>query len=78
MGARDLEVLDTVRFAPVIFQSFMPAEGDLRVTIVGDVMFTTEVRSAPGGYAIDYRMDLSGASYSIGRLPEAVRSPLKA
>ena len=47
VGARDLEVLDTVRYAPVIFQSFVPAEADLRVTIVGDVMFTTEVHSAP-------------------------------
>jgi len=66
-----------VRFAPV-FQSFVPADADLRVTIVGDVMFTTEVHSAAGGHAIDYRLDLSGASYNAGRLPEAVRSPLKA
>lgn len=74
----DLELLDTLRFAPAIFQRFVPAEADLRVTIVGDTIFTTEVRSAPGAYAVDYRMDLAGADYRPGRLPAAVERRLQA
>src|SRR4051812_27937882 len=35
----DLAVIDTVRYAPVIFQRFVPAEVDLRVTIVEEEIF---------------------------------------
>lgn len=32
----DLEILDSVRLAPVIFQEYVPADVDLRITTVGD------------------------------------------
>lgn len=78
IGPNDLQALDTVRYAPIIFQHFVPAVADLRVTIVGDDIFTTVVKSAPGAYAVDYRMDLAGAAYRAGQLPARVQAPLMA
>lgn len=62
---RDEEValLDRVALAPVIFQEYVPAVADLRVTVVGPQVFATAITAAPGGYQVDYRMDLDAARY---------------
>jgi glutathione synthase/RimK-type ligase-like ATP-grasp enzyme len=59
----ELELLDRVSLAPVIFQEYVSAVADVRVTVVGDRMFAAEIRAAPGGYDIDYRMDINGADF---------------
>ena len=61
--ADELKLLDAVSLAPVIFQEYVAAAGDVRVTVVGDKMFAAEIRAAQGGYDIDYRMDIAGASF---------------
>lgn len=61
--ADELELLDTVSLAPVIFQEYIPAVADVRVTVVGDRMFAAEIKAAEGGYDVDYRMDLAGAHF---------------
>ncbi|HEX8195028.1 MAG TPA: hypothetical protein VF571_02340 [Pyrinomonadaceae bacterium] len=60
----ELAVLDSVRLAPVIFQEYIPAAADLRVTVVGDRIFAAAINAAPGGYHVDYRMNLEEASYA--------------
>lgn len=74
----ELALLDTLRCAPVIFQEYVPADADLRVTMVGPYMFVAAIRSARGGYEVDYRMDMPGASFESTTLPPPVDARLRA
>lgn len=78
MRPGELEILDQVRLAPVIFQEFVPAVKDLRVTVVGEEMFCAAISAPPDGYQIDYRMDLEGASFEPADLPVEVEKGLGA
>jgi MvdD pre-ATP grasp domain len=78
LRAEELPLLDRVTLAPVIFQEFVPAEADIRVTVVGDNLFATAIVPAPGGYQLDYRMDLAGASYLPTELPPEVADRIRA
>jgi glutathione synthase/RimK-type ligase-like ATP-grasp enzyme len=68
----ELQMIDAVRFAPVIFQEYIAADADIRVTIVGDELFAAAIRSAPNGYSVDYRMDMEGATFTPAKLPDHV------
>ena len=72
----ELALLDRVRYAPVIFQEFVPAEADLRVTIMGSHCFATAIRTAPTAYRYDYRMDLERAAVEPFELPGGVEEQL--
>lgn len=72
----EAELLDSVAYAPVIFQEYVPAEADIRVTIVGDDLFATAIRPDPAGYAVDYRIDMAAASFIPTELPDPVREGL--
>jgi hypothetical protein len=74
----EFELLDRVRLAPVIFQQFVPAVADIRVTVVGERLFATAITTAPGSYAVDYRMDLDGASYAPTELAPETEAGLLA
>ena len=78
MRRDELEMLDRVRLAPVIFQEFVPAAKDLRVTVVGEEMFCAAISAPPDGYQIDYRMDLEGASFEPADLPVEVEKGISA
>ncbi len=67
----ELAVFDRVRLAPVIFQELVPG-ADIRVTVVGERLFATEITATPGGYDLDYRMDLAGASFRPTELPREI------
>ena len=67
--SEELGLLDRVRLAPVIFQEYVAADADVRVTVVGDRMFAAAITPAPGGYQLDYRMDLAGARFEPVDLP---------
>jgi glutathione synthase/RimK-type ligase-like ATP-grasp enzyme len=74
----ELELLDRVRLAPVIFQELVPAVADVRVTVVGERMFATAISPAPGGYQVDYRMDLAGADFRPTELPGETEKGVRA
>jgi glutathione synthase/RimK-type ligase-like ATP-grasp enzyme len=65
----ELAMLDRVRLAPVIFQELVPALADVRVTVLGQRLFATSISASPGGYELDYRMDLAGASFAPTEVP---------
>jgi glutathione synthase/RimK-type ligase-like ATP-grasp enzyme len=65
----ELQLLDRVQLAPVIFQEYVPALADIRVTAVGERLFATAISTPPGGYEVDYRMDLDGAAFKPTKLP---------
>jgi glutathione synthase/RimK-type ligase-like ATP-grasp enzyme len=78
MRSQELDLLDTVRYAPVIFQEYVPADVDLRVTIVGDQTFGAAIHSQGIGYDVDYRMTLGQAEVEPVDLPAAVEQRLRA
>jgi hypothetical protein len=74
----ELDLLDHVALAPVIFQEYVQAEADIRVTAVGDELFATAIHATPGGYDVDYRMDIDGAHFEPTRLSAETEQGLRA
>lgn len=74
--ACDVELMDHVRFAPVIFQELIPGGIDVRVTIVGDQVFPAEIRAGESGYEFDFRIDTAHAPMSVHPLPKEVEDRL--
>jgi glutathione synthase/RimK-type ligase-like ATP-grasp enzyme len=75
--AEDLARIGDVRYAPVTFQQFVPANLDLRVIVVEDEIFAAAIRSEPE-YRTDYRMGIGSAEFSPYTLPDDVASALLA
>ncbi|MCJ1676459.1 hypothetical protein MTF65_03660 [Streptomyces sp. APSN-46.1] len=71
----DLAALDAVRYAPVIFQEFVPG-ADLRVTIVGDRVFAAEIDASRTSYPVDMRMVVDEARVRRVTLPPALTRQL--
>jgi len=69
--------IDAVRLAPVIFQAYVPAEVDLRVTVVGDHLFPAAIHSQSTDYPVDFRMSLGQARTEPAELPADVHCQLK-
>jgi glutathione synthase/RimK-type ligase-like ATP-grasp enzyme len=68
----ELAVLESVRYAPVIFQEYVPVGLDLRVTVLGGEMFAAAIRTAETSYEADYRMDMDAARVEPFELPADV------
>ncbi len=64
----DLAQLESVRYAPVIFQEFV-AGADLRVTVVGDRVLAAEIDASATGYPVDMRMVVGEAVVRPVALP---------
>jgi len=77
VGAHEMAQLDSVRFAPVIFQEYIPLALDLRVTVVDGEMFATAFRS-DAAYEVDYRSGIGSAEVFPFELPEDVAIKLQA
>lgn len=77
MQPEEVALLDNVRFAPVIFQEYVPACLDLRVTVVGDEIFASAVHSQETGYKVDYRMEMAAARIEPYGLPAGVVAGLR-
>ncbi|MEO8577438.1 MAG: MvdC/MvdD family ATP grasp protein [Gemmatimonadales bacterium] len=74
----DLAQIDAVRVAPVIFQEFIPAESDLRITHVDGQFYTAAIRSAPQQGLIDFRMSVGDAAMRAEQLPVEITDKLRA
>lgn len=68
VGDVELARLDTLRHAPVIFQERVAAVSDLRVTVVGETIFATEMAKGDG-YAYDYRLGMDVLDFRPVTLP---------
>ena len=73
---QEMAMLDQLRLSPVIFQEYVEADADLRVTIVGDRIFPAAIDSRGTSYEIDFRMSLGQARTSACTLPEDVEQRL--
>lgn len=70
----DLAQLDAVRLAPVIFQEYVEAEADLRITSVGGRLFVAAIDARGSDYEVDFRMSLGQARTSSAELPQEVQA----
>jgi glutathione synthase/RimK-type ligase-like ATP-grasp enzyme len=73
----DLAHLDAVRVAPVIFQEFIPAESDLRITAVGGQLFGASIRSVARDGLVDFRMSVGDAELAAAALPADISDKLQ-
>jgi glutathione synthase/RimK-type ligase-like ATP-grasp enzyme len=76
VGEEELAQLDNVRYAPVIFQEYVPADVDLRVTVVGDQVFPAAIHSQESAYPVDFRMDMANTRIEPDALPADVSARL--
>ncbi len=72
----DLNRLELVRFAPVIFQQYV-AGADLRITMVGDDIFAAEIDARNTSYEVDMRMVVGEAVVKAVTLPAAIQTKLR-
>lgn len=75
--AEDLERLDLVRLAPVIFQRCIKGV-DLRVTMIGDDIFAAEIDARDSDYPTDMRMVIGQAKIRAVELPATLADRLRA
>ncbi|HEX4961267.1 MAG TPA: alpha-L-glutamate ligase, partial [Thermoanaerobaculia bacterium] len=69
----DEPLADAVRLTPVLFQRFVPAVCDLRVTVIGDRLFAAAARAEQ--YELDIRFN-TDAKYQPHALPAKVEERL--
>jgi glutathione synthase/RimK-type ligase-like ATP-grasp enzyme len=74
----DLAHVEAVRVAPVIFQEFIPADCDLRITAVGGKLFPATIQSMPREGAIDFRTSMGDAVVRSEQLPAEISEKLAA
>jgi hypothetical protein len=70
LKTEDLTLIQNVRYAPVIFQPFIPGNRDIRVTVIGENIFATEFINQ--GEEIDYRVNLSTIPCLPHSLPKEI------
>lgn len=77
VGNDELAVLDNVGYAPVIFQEYVEATYDLRITAVGNAIFAAAIHSQQTAYKVDFRMDIINARVESVNLPPPVEAGLR-
>lgn len=71
VGETEMQQLDSLRHAPTIFQRRVhDAVSDLRITVIGDEIFATEIGKLPGLYAHDYRLHMDKLNFRAVELDE--------
>lgn len=79
VGTEEYALLDRVSLAPVIFQEFVPAVVDLRITVVGERVFPAAIHSQELAYPLDFRIYLDrgpGVRMEPATLPVGVADAL--
>ena len=77
LAPEETALIDSVRFTPVLFQRFVPAVADLRVTIIGQRIFAASNLVRPTDYQADVRMNFD-TTYVSHQLPSSVEIQLHA
>ena len=73
---QDADLVAAVRWAPVIFQRYVEAEADIRVTAIGDELFAAAADVRTASYPTDVHLNLD-VVYVAHRLPESVAAQLR-
>ncbi len=78
LGQAELEKLNNIQYAPVIFQEYIEADVDVRVTVVGEQVFAAAIYSQQSSYKVDFRMDMLNVPVEALELPNDVVTALQA
>jgi glutathione synthase/RimK-type ligase-like ATP-grasp enzyme len=78
LRSSELDLLANVKYAPVIFQEYIPAKVDLRITVVGERIFPASIYSQETDYKVDFRMTMDQARVEATELPPNVSGMLRA
>lgn len=73
LRTEELQLLEHVQYAPVIFQEYIEAVYDLRITVIGNEIFPAAIHSQETEYPIDFRMDMASARVEPVEIPERVQ-----
>ncbi|HRY46452.1 MAG TPA: alpha-L-glutamate ligase [Candidatus Paceibacterota bacterium] len=68
----ELAHIHSVKYAPVIFQEYIEAIYDLRITVIGPKVFAAAIHSQETEYKIDCRIDISHARIEAVDLPPKI------
>jgi glutathione synthase/RimK-type ligase-like ATP-grasp enzyme len=72
----ELALLDHVKYAPVIFQEYVEAIYDIRITVIGNAVFAAAIHSQQTSYPTDFRMDMANAAITPVDLPPELTARL--
>ncbi len=73
VGKQELEMLDSIRLTPCLFQEYIPKQFELRVTVIGDEVFAAEIHSQDHeATSIDWRHYEIDIPYRKATLPAEV------
>lgn len=75
VGEEELGKIEMVKYAPVIFQSYIKGT-DIRVTVIGNHIFAAEIDISNGDYPVDFRMNYSNANIRPVSLPDFVENQI--
>jgi hypothetical protein len=76
IGERELDELQNVRYAPVIFQEYIDAVYDVRITVIGSEIFAAAIYSQESAYKVDFRMDMDRAKMKVVTPPAEIQKKL--
>lgn len=77
VGPAEIERLDLVQVAPVIFQEYV-AGVDIRVTVIGDRLFSAEIDIGDGDYPVDFRVNYDHIRIRETSLPAEIEAGVRA
>jgi RimK-like ATP-grasp domain len=75
--SEEVPLLDAVRFAPVIFQEYVPG-CDVRATVVGEQVFAARIDARESASPVDWRLDVEHTRIEPMELPRDVAGRLLA
>jgi len=58
LRTEETALVDNVRVTPVIFQRYVDAVADIRVTVIGDELYAAATDAREGEYPVDFRFNL--------------------
>jgi glutathione synthase/RimK-type ligase-like ATP-grasp enzyme len=76
LGQEEVELSANIRVTPVIFQCFVDAVADLRVTVIGDEIYAAAADARNGEYPLDFRFN-GDLRWEPHALPPAVEDALR-
>lgn len=72
--SQDLEKMGSVAYAPTLFQEYIPKKLEIRVTVVGEKIFSCEIHSQNSEKTIDdwRHYDLENVKHLVHQLPKSI------
>lgn len=77
LAETDLPLAESIRLAPVIFQEWVEAVAEIRVTVIGEEIFAGEADARGGEYPVDFRFN-GDLHWSRHTLPPGVQEQIHA